>query len=157
MQETSEPASPPCPIWSPLLEESFIEATGHFNHQQPSRCLLKAFFAANEHEHEKAMKDWIELILTKNLPLNVVDDPAFRSFSKHSNNTINPSDDLTKPLGWVSHSRHARWLVGHLLANTRNAWQTNGLFWRTNDRPWRELTILGIDRVKLTLFTSVGN
>ena len=46
------------------------------------------------------------------------------------------------------------WMV---LANTRNAWQTNGLFWRTNARPWRELTILGIDRVKLTLFTLVGN
>ena len=26
---------------------------------------------------------------------------------------INPSDDLTKPLGWVLHSRHARRLMGH--------------------------------------------
>ena len=26
---------------------------------------------------------------------------------------LNPSDDLTKPLGWVLHSRHARRLMGH--------------------------------------------
>jgi len=26
---------------------------------------------------------------------------------------INPSDDLTKPLGWVSHDRHARQIMGH--------------------------------------------
>jgi len=26
---------------------------------------------------------------------------------------INPSDDLTKPLGWVSHDRHARRIMGH--------------------------------------------
>ena len=26
---------------------------------------------------------------------------------------INPADDITKPLGWVLHSRHARYLVGH--------------------------------------------
>ena len=26
---------------------------------------------------------------------------------------INPSDDLTKPLGWILHSRHARHLMGH--------------------------------------------
>ena len=52
---------------------------------------------------------------------------------------------------------HCCYLCYLLLANTRNAWQTNGLFWRTNAKPWRELTILGMDRVKLTLFTSVGN
>jgi len=26
---------------------------------------------------------------------------------------INPSDDLTKPLGWVLHNRHARQVMGH--------------------------------------------
>jgi len=26
---------------------------------------------------------------------------------------INPSDDLTKPLGWVLHERHARHIMGH--------------------------------------------
>jgi len=26
---------------------------------------------------------------------------------------INPSDDLTKPLGWVLHDRHARRVMGH--------------------------------------------
>ena len=26
---------------------------------------------------------------------------------------INPSDDLTKPLGWILHSRHARRIMGH--------------------------------------------
>jgi len=26
---------------------------------------------------------------------------------------INPSDDLTKPLGWVLHERHARRIMGH--------------------------------------------
>ena len=29
--------------------------------------------------------------------------------------TINPSDDLTKPLGWVLHERHARRTMGHFL------------------------------------------
>ena len=33
----------------------------------------------------------------------------------------------------------------------------NGLFWRTNARPWKELAILGTDRAKLTLFALVGN
>lgn len=32
---------------------------------------------------------------------------------KHIPGTLNPSDDLTKPLGWVLHSRHARRLMGH--------------------------------------------
>ena len=27
--------------------------------------------------------------------------------------TINPSDDLTKPLGWILHARHARRIMGH--------------------------------------------
>ena len=26
---------------------------------------------------------------------------------------INPSDDLTKPLGWILHARHARRVMGH--------------------------------------------
>jgi len=26
---------------------------------------------------------------------------------------INPSDDLTKPLGWMLHDRHARRVMGH--------------------------------------------
>ena len=26
---------------------------------------------------------------------------------------INPSDDLTKPLGWILHARHARRAMGH--------------------------------------------
>ena len=26
---------------------------------------------------------------------------------------INPSDGLTKPLGWVLHDRHARRIMGH--------------------------------------------
>ena len=26
---------------------------------------------------------------------------------------INPSDELTKPLGWILHERHARRLMGH--------------------------------------------
>ena len=49
----------------------------------------------------------------------------------------------------------------HHVLMTTDCWrtrvQTNGLFWRTNARPWRELTILGIDRAKLTLFALVGN
>ena len=28
---------------------------------------------------------------------------------------INPADDMTKPLGWILHSRHARRLMGHYL------------------------------------------
>jgi len=31
----------------------------------------------------------------------------------HIPGIINPSDDLTKPLGWVLHSRHACRLMGH--------------------------------------------
>ena len=31
---------------------------------------------------------------------------------------INPADDLTKPLGWVLHSRHARRIMGHYMPST---------------------------------------
>ena len=31
----------------------------------------------------------------------------------HVPGIINPSDDLTKPLGWVLHERHARRIMGH--------------------------------------------
>ena len=31
----------------------------------------------------------------------------------HWPSIINPADDLTKALGWVLHSRHARFLMGH--------------------------------------------
>ena len=31
----------------------------------------------------------------------------------HIPGIINPADDLTKPLGWVLHSRHARRFMGH--------------------------------------------
>ena len=34
---------------------------------------------------------------------------------RHIPGIINPSDDLTKPLGWVLHSRHARRIMGHFL------------------------------------------
>ena len=26
---------------------------------------------------------------------------------------VDPSDDLTKPLGWILHARHARRMMGH--------------------------------------------
>ena len=32
---------------------------------------------------------------------------------QHLHGILNPSDDLTKPLGWVLHSRHARRSMGH--------------------------------------------
>ena len=32
---------------------------------------------------------------------------------KHISGMINASDDLTKPLGWILHERHARRLMGH--------------------------------------------
>ena len=32
---------------------------------------------------------------------------------QHIPGTLNPSDDLTKPLGWVLHSYHACCLMGH--------------------------------------------
>ena len=32
---------------------------------------------------------------------------------EHCSVVVNPSDDLTKPLGWILHSRHARRLMGH--------------------------------------------
>jgi hypothetical protein len=31
----------------------------------------------------------------------------------HIPGVINPADDLTKPLGWVLHARHARYMMGH--------------------------------------------
>ena len=31
----------------------------------------------------------------------------------HCPGILNPADDLTKPLGWVLHSRHARRIMGH--------------------------------------------
>ena len=31
----------------------------------------------------------------------------------HCPGVLNPADDLTKPLGWVLHSRHARRIMGH--------------------------------------------
>ena len=31
----------------------------------------------------------------------------------HIPGKLNPSDDLTKPLGWVLHSRHCRQFMGH--------------------------------------------
>ena len=31
----------------------------------------------------------------------------------HIPGVINPADDLTKPLGWVLHNRHARYFMGH--------------------------------------------
>jgi len=31
----------------------------------------------------------------------------------HIAGTLNPSDDLTKPLGWVLHTRHCRRMMGH--------------------------------------------
>ena len=31
----------------------------------------------------------------------------------HIGGVINPADDLTKPLGWVLHKRHARYMMGH--------------------------------------------
>ena len=32
---------------------------------------------------------------------------------EHLPGILNPSDDLTKPLGWVLHARHARRSMGH--------------------------------------------
>ena len=32
---------------------------------------------------------------------------------EHIPGVINPADDLTKPLGYVLHSRHARYMMGH--------------------------------------------
>ena len=34
-------------------------------------------------------------------------------FMRHIPGVINPPDDLSKPLGWVLHSRHARRMMGH--------------------------------------------
>jgi hypothetical protein len=37
---------------------------------------------------------------------------------KHIKGTINPSDDLTKALGWILHARHSRRLLGHYRPKT---------------------------------------
>ena len=34
---------------------------------------------------------------------------------EHIPGTLNPSDDLTKPLGWMLHARHCRRTMGHYL------------------------------------------
>ena len=40
---------------------------------------------------------------------------------RHIAGTLNPSDDLTKALGWVLHARHARRLLGHYGAPTTSS------------------------------------
>ena len=37
---------------------------------------------------------------------------------QHVPGVINPADDVTKPLGWMLHSRHARRIVGHYPFNS---------------------------------------
>ena len=32
---------------------------------------------------------------------------------KHIPGVLNPSDDMTKPLGWILHARHCRRIMGH--------------------------------------------
>ena len=32
---------------------------------------------------------------------------------RHIMGILNPADDMTKPLGWVLHARHARRMMGH--------------------------------------------
>ena len=32
---------------------------------------------------------------------------------KHIPGILNPSDDMIKPLGWVLHARHCRFIIGH--------------------------------------------
>ena len=39
---------------------------------------------------------------------------------KHIPGVINPADDLTKPLGYVLHSRHARHIMGHRKQRTHH-------------------------------------
>ena len=46
-----------------------------------------------------AIQDWVQ---NKDIEL------------KHISGVINPADDLTKPLGWVLHNRHARYMMGHM-------------------------------------------
>ena len=38
---------------------------------------------------------------------------ASASIMKHIPGILNPSDDMTKPLGWVLHARHCRRIMGH--------------------------------------------
>ena len=38
---------------------------------------------------------------------------------EHIPGIINPADGLTKPLGYVLHSRHARYIMGHCNYSTR--------------------------------------
>ena len=40
---------------------------------------------------------------------------------RHIPGVINPADDLTKPLGWILHSRHARYIMGHFHQFTSTA------------------------------------
>ena len=39
---------------------------------------------------------------------------------KHLSGILNPSDDLTKPLGWILHARHARRGMGHCKLGSPN-------------------------------------
>ena len=39
---------------------------------------------------------------------------------KHIPRIINPADDLTKPLGYALHSRHARYTMGHRKQHVRH-------------------------------------
>mgnify|MGYP000459940001 CR=1 FL=1 len=40
---------------------------------------------------------------------------------QHIPGVINPVDDLTKPLGWILHVRHARCIIGHFQPLYANA------------------------------------
>jgi hypothetical protein len=35
--------------------------------------------------------------------------------TSHIAGILNPSDDLSKPLGWILHARHCRRLMGHYM------------------------------------------
>ena len=39
--------------------------------------------------------------------------PSVIIIMSHIPGIINPADDLTKALGWILHTRHARFIMGH--------------------------------------------
>jgi len=75
-----------------LLFEDNISATRMINAMKPTKC------SCHIDIQYFAIQDWCR---QGHLEL------------RHIPDIINPAEDLTKALGWVLHSRHARHFMGH--------------------------------------------
>ena len=87
LSELGFPQNEPTPIYED--NKPTIDIVNSKKPTQRSRHIDIRFFA---------IQDWLD---NKDISMH------------HISGVINPADDLTKPLGWVLHSRHARYMMGH--------------------------------------------